>query len=223
MGVTHSGLAETMIILYAATTNPGKLRDFATVADGRCTILPLPGLGGMPVPEETSPTFEGNAVLKALAYAGAAPGHLILADDSGLEVDCLGGAPGVRSARYADDLGFPVRPGSSTDGRNNLCLRQALSTEPGPHTARYHCVLTLAHSVSPEPLATAQGIVEGEILSTPRGTGGFGYDPLFFLPALGRTMAELDPVTRLSFSHRGRALRNLLDQPGLIERLESFA
>ena len=219
------------ITLYVATSNPGKLRDFAIAAENRVTIKPLPGLVDIPAPPEDSPYFEGNARAKALFYAHYAPGSLVLADDSGLEVQDLNGAPGVRSARYADDLGFPVHPGTSLDGRNNLCLVEHLAHFPGPHRARYRCVLAVARAgpVSPERLArlpericrvketlshqiiaVAHGIVEGEILLTPRGTGGFGYDPLFLLPDLGLTMAELDPATRLSLSHRGRALRNLI-------------
>ena len=100
------------MLLYVATSNPGKLRDFSTAAakaaisDG-FTILPLPGLGDIPAPAEDQPTFEGNAILKARFYSRHAPGQIVLADDSGLEVDCLNGEPGVRSARYADDIGFP--------------------------------------------------------------------------------------------------------------------
>jgi XTP/dITP diphosphohydrolase len=197
--------------LFVATTNPGKLRDFAHAAASFLTVLidPLPNLATIPAPEENADTFAGNATLKALAYSLAAPGQLVLADDSGLEVDALQGAPGVRSARYADDVGFTTNRPLPTDQRNNLCLLDALSsTREENRTARYHCVLALAKDGV--ILATADGTVEGEILAVPRGSGGFGYDPLFLLPDEGLTMAEVDLETRLRLSHRGQALTALL-------------
>ena len=195
--------------LYIATSNPGKLRDFAIAAGDRIHIRPLPGLQDIPAPAEDEPTFTGNAIAKALAYSRHAPGLIVLADDSGLEVDALHGAPGVRSARYAEDLAFSDHLADTTDARNNLCLLQALAATPGTnHTARYHCVLAAARDG--QLLSTADGNVEGQIIATPRGTSGFGYDPLFYLPHLHRTMAELDPATRLQLSHRGRALSALL-------------
>ena len=190
---------------YIATTNSGKLRDFALAAGKGAVITPLPALATIPAPAEDEPTFEGNARVKAAFYSRHAPGAIVLADDSGLEVDALHGAPGVRSARYADDLGFTG--GGNTDGRNNACLLQAL-TGIVDRQAHYRCVLAAARDGV--IIQTAHGTVEGEILTAPRGSGGFGYDPLFFLPALQQTMAELDAATRLSLSHRGHALRNLL-------------
>ncbi len=206
--------------LYAATTNPGKLRDFAHAAECRphengataidIDIAPLPGLKDIPAPPEDEPTFAGNATTKALYYSQQAPGLMVLADDSGLEVTCLGNAPGVRSARYADDLKFPAAAAATVDERNNAALLRELDGVPDNcRQARYHCVLALASNG--KVLATADGTVEGTILNTPRGEGGFGYDPLFLLPELNRTMAELDPQARLSVSHRGRALRQLLE------------
>jgi XTP/dITP diphosphohydrolase len=192
--------------LYIATSNPGKLRDFAAAASQQITLTPLPGLREIPAPEEDQLTFEGNARLKAIYYSRHAPGQIVIADDSGLEVDALHGAPGVRSARYADDEHFPG--GGTTDERNNLCLLEALRNIPRPHTARYRCVLAAARDG--EVLCTGDGTVEGEILAAPRGAGGFGYDPLFLVPAENRTMAELDIATKLTFSHRGRAFAALL-------------
>ena len=187
--------------LYIATSNPGKLRDFAAA------LAPLPGINEIPAPPEDEPTFEGNARLKAIYYSNHAPGEIVIADDSGLEVDALNGAPGVRSARYADDHAFPG-PGT-TDERNNLYLLETLSKVPTQNpTARYHCVLAAARDG--KILAIGDGTVEGEILRTPRGTGGFGYDPLFYLPEQNKTMAELDIKTKLAFSHRGRAVVHLL-------------
>jgi XTP/dITP diphosphohydrolase len=208
--------------LYVATTNPGKLRDFAHAAEGHLgssdlgpgaaegiVIEPLPRLKQIPAPPEDEPNFEANAREKAIYYSRLAPGLLVLADDSGLEVTCLDNAPGVRSARYADDQKFPSAPGSTVDERNNAALLRALDGIPELcRQARYRCALALARDG--QVLATADGTVEGAILIAPRGDGGFGYDPLFFLEELNRTMAELDPPTRLAFSHRGRALRTLL-------------
>ena len=197
--------------LYVATTNPGKLRDFAyaAAATPSIQIQPLPGLAAIPAPPEDAPTFEANARAKALYYAAHAPGLLVLADDSGLEVLALDNAPGVRSARYAEDQNFPTAPASTPDERNNAALLRALSGTPGPcRTARYRCALALARNT--EILLTAEGALEGLILTAPRGALGFGYDPLFLIPELNLTMAELDPTTRLTHSHRARALRTLL-------------
>jgi XTP/dITP diphosphohydrolase len=193
--------------LYIASTNPGKLRDFAAAATSQITLEPLPNLKQIPAPAEDEPTFEGNACLKAIYYSLRAPGKIVIADDSGLEVDALHGDPGVRSARYADDHSFST-PGTP-DERNNLYLQQALSKIPGTnHKARYHCVLAAARDG--QILCIGDGTVEGEILPTPHGTQGFGYDPFFYLPYQNKTMAELDIETKLSFSHRGRAFAALL-------------
>ena len=198
--------------LYVATTNPGKLRDFAVAASAHgIAIEPLAGLRNIPPPPEDEPTFEGNARNKALYYSLRAPGMAVLADDSGLEVDALHGAPGVRSARYAaEGPAHPVfAPGLRQDALNNRRLIADLASVPdAERTARYHCVLALARDN--RILLTAHGAVEGSILNQPRGTGGFGYDPLFFLPHLQRTMAELDLETKHPLSHRGRAFQSLL-------------
>ncbi len=194
--------------LYLATTNAGKLRDFAQALTPGYTFALLPGLAGMPVPDETASTFEGNARIKAEAYSLAAPGLYVLADDSGLEVDALGGAPGVRSARYADDLGFSGAPGEGHDERNNACLLQQMLDHPFGRAARYRCTLALA--LDGVTLQTADGEVEGQILSAARGRGGFGYDPFFLIPELNQTMAELNPATRQQHSHRARALGRML-------------
>jgi XTP/dITP diphosphohydrolase len=193
--------------LYIATSNPGKLCDFA--ATPNITLTPLPNLNQIPTPPEDEPTFEGNARLKAIYYSHYAPNEIIIADDSGLEVDVLQGAPGVRSARYADDHNFSGPPDAATDKRNNLYLLEALSkiSTESP-TARYHCVLAAARDG--KILAIGEGTVEGEILSNPCGTSGFGYDPLFYLPQQNKTMAELDIQTKLTISHRGRAFAALL-------------
>ena len=195
------------MILYAATSNPGKLRDFALAGRPGFEIHPLPGLDDIRAPEEDQPTFEGNARLKAAYYSRFLPGELVLADDSGLEVEALGGAPGVYSARYAELAHFTL--GETADARNNALLLAEMGATTH-RRARYRCVLAAARDGA--ILHTANGMVEGEILSVPRGTGGFGYDPLFYLPELGQSMAELDASTRLGLSHRGRALGTLLPQ-----------
>jgi XTP/dITP diphosphohydrolase len=174
------------MLLYAATTNPGKLRDFARAAESSPSIRiePLP------------------------YYSLRAPNLLVLADDSGLEVTALDGAPGVRSARYAADLAVPG-DADTPDNRNNAALLAALAAVPeSRRQARYRCSLALARNG--EVLHTADGTVEGLLLTAPRGSGGFGYDPLFFLPALGRTMSELPLAGRLALNHRGRAIQALL-------------
>jgi XTP/dITP diphosphohydrolase len=200
------------IRLYAATTSAGKLRDFRTAAQAySVTIEPLPQLEKIEPPQEDGATFADNARLKAVYYSLFTPGELVVADDSGLEVDSLNGAPGVRSARFAADSGLIDSPDANdnTDVWNNIVLLQRLANiPPNLRTARYHCVLVAARDGV--ALNTADGTVEGIILDSPRGTGGFGYDPLFFLPDLDRTMAEIDLETKLSLSHRGRALRALL-------------
>jgi XTP/dITP diphosphohydrolase len=194
---------------YIATSNPGKLRDFSAAAVEGITLEPLPRIKEIPAPAEDEPTFEGNARLKAIYYSHHASGEIVIADDSGLEVDALHGAPGVRSARYAEDLHFPGPPNSTLDERNNLCLLETVAkTSNRDPRARYHCVLAAARNG--KILATADGTVEGEILTKPRGDEGFGYDPLFYLPEQNKTMAELDIQTKLTFSHRGRAFAALL-------------
>ena len=198
--------------LYAATTSAGKLRDFRTAAQAySVSIESLPNLEKISAPEEDGDTFLANAATKAIYYSRFAPGELVVADDSGLEVDALGGAPGIRSARYAADSGLVDSPDANdnTDVWNNMLLLQRLVEIPDAlRTARYHCTLVAARDG--EIVQIADGTVEGIILDAPRGTGGFGYDPLFYLPELGKTMAEIDLDTKLTVSHRGRAIQALL-------------
>src|ERR1700679_1609618 len=200
-------------VLYAATTNQGKLRDFSTAAQAfGIEIEPLTILATIPAPEETGATFKENAILKAIYYSRFAPSEIVIADDSGLEVEALNGAPGVRSARFASDTGLidsPDAPLDNTDVWNNMVLLQHLAgVPPEKRKAQYYCVIAAARNE--EILHVTSGLVEGTILEAPRGTGGFGYDPLFYLPDLNRTMAEIDLETKLGLSHRGRALQALL-------------
>jgi XTP/dITP diphosphohydrolase len=203
--------------LLAATTSQGKLRDFRTAADAHGIVIePLPGLDSITPPEENGTTFEDNAKLKAVYYSQFAPGELVLADDSGLEVDALNGAPGVRSARYAADAGLvdsPDAPMDNTDVWNNMLLLQRMASVPeAERTARYRCVLAAARDG--KVLKTAEGAVEGAIMQAPRGTGGFGYDPLFLVPEFDCTMAEISLETKLTVSHRGRAIEAILQKIG---------
>jgi XTP/dITP diphosphohydrolase len=198
--------------LYAATTSAGKLRDFRTAAEKySVSIEPLPGIEKIDAPDEDGDTFLANAATKAIYYSQFAPGELVVADDSGLEVDALGGAPGVRSARFAADTGLVDSPDANdnTDVWNNIVLLQKMEEIPDAlRTARYHCTLVAARDG--EVVQVADGSVEGTILDAPRGTGGFGYDPVFYLSKLEKTMAEIDLETKLGLSHRGRAIAALL-------------
>jgi len=179
--------------LLVATRNAGKVREVRVRVAG-LDVLSLDDVPSMPEVEETEDTLEGNARLKALAAARAS-GLWTVADDSGLFVDAMGGAPGVWSARYA--------PGSDADRIRKL-LRQMEEVPEGRRGAAFRCVLALA-SPSGE-VREARGECRGEILRAPRGTGGFGYDPVFLVPELGRTMAELTLEEKGRISHRARAL-----------------
>lgn len=185
--------------LYCATSNPGKLREFRLAAGRRVRILALPGLKAIPGAEETGATFEANAVAKAIHYSVYAPG-MLFADDSGLEVDALGGAPGVLSARFAG-------PGA-TDQANNRLLLEKLR-QVSDRTARFVCVIALAEKG--RLLGTFRGAVQGRLLGRPRGRNGFGYDPLFYYPPFRATFAQVDPARKFAVSHRGQALRAMLD------------
>lgn len=164
-------------------------------------------------PAEDGATFEENARIKAVEYSRHAPGTIVLADDSGLEVDALHGAPGVHSARYAADAGFAPEPHlrADNDTRNNALLMENMRDIPAMRrTARYRCVLVAARDS--ECIAVAHGTVEGAILESPQGSGGFGYDPLFYVTELHQTMAEISLEEKYKISHRGHALRRLLTQ-----------
>ena len=184
--------------LYCATGNPGKLREFQMAAGQTDIRVEMaPGFEGVPPCEETGTTFEENAVLKARYYGQLAPG-LLFADDSGLEVDALGGAPGVWSARFAG-------PGSSDQANNRLLLERMRGVRD--RSARFVCVIALVDGA--RLAGTFRGMVEGEILEEARGANGFGYDPLFFYPPFSCTLGEALPEQKLQVSHRGKALRAL--------------
>lgn len=195
-----------MAELVLASGNAGKLREFQQLL-GPLWRIRLQSEFGLQSAEETGDSFRANAFLKA-RHAAQATGLLALADDSGLEVDALQGAPGVHSARYAG-------PGAD-DAANNRKLLAALAGIPaGRRTARFRCVLVWLAPDESQPALVAEGSWEGEILTEPRGTAGFGYDPVFFDPGSGHSAAEMDPESKNRVSHRGQALRRLralLDQ-----------
>lgn len=204
-----------MTTIFIASSNAGKLRDFSIAAaeagkSGSIVLELLPGLSDIPPAPENEDTFEGNARSKAVYYSELVRGSLVLADDSGLEVNALNGAPGVRSARYSVDAGIEPTAGETADQANNGLLLANLAAVPeNQRQARYQCVLAVARDG--KCLLTANGHVDGRILTQPTGAGGFGYDPLFFLPDQGLTMAQIDLETKHRLSHRGRAFRALLD------------
>jgi len=186
------------VTVYCATGNPGKLREFRLAAERvGIEIDELPDFKHIPACEETGRTFEENAVLKARYYGQHAPGRLF-ADDSGLEVDALDGRPGVVSARYAG-------PGA-TDAMNNALLLGNLRGRED-RRARFVCVIALVNRG--ELIRTFRGVVEGTILEEPRGTEGFGYDPLFYYPPYGRSFGEISVEEKMAVSHRGKALTGL--------------
>jgi XTP/dITP diphosphohydrolase len=193
-----------------ATSNPGKLRDFAGVAAALgIEIASLPNFSSLPPVVEDGLTFEANARKKANSYSLAAPGELVLADDSGLEVDALDGTPGVHSARYAADQ--PHLAGNNTDdeANNTRLIREIARVSPEKRTGRFVCVIAAARDG--ETLQTFRGQAEGIILDKPQGSNGFGYDPLFYFPQIEKTFAELTAEEKAKYSHRGAAFRKFLD------------
>ena len=197
--------------IWLASSNPGKLRELEQAAQGHpLEVAILPDFDRLPKCEEDAATFLGNALRKALHY-GRFREELVIAEDSGLGVDALGGEPGVRSARYAE----PARAGGpdASDEANNRKLLAALSAVPEEkRTARYVCVLVAVERG--EPLAIFSDSCQGRITHEPRGRGGFGYDPVFFFPPLGRTFAEVaetDLALKNQHSHRGKAFRKLVE------------
>lgn len=196
MKPSHRG--ETIVL---ASNNAGKVREINQLLEGaRIRVVPQ-GDFGVPEAEETGLTFVENAILKA-RNAAQCSGLPAIADDSGIEVDALHGAPGIHSARYAG--------AGASDADNLVKLLHALESVPEPERgARFQCVLVyLRHAADPTPLI-CQGTWEGRILDAPRGENGFGYDPIFYVPTQGCSSAELDPAVKNGLSHRGQALRRL--------------
>ena len=187
-----------------ASSNSGKLRELASLLAPFGFDLVAQTVLGVETPPEIGQTFADNALLKA-RHAAEATNLPSLADDSGIEVDALGGRPGVYSARYAGE-------GASDQDNLRKMLGELRDVLPGKRTARYQCVIAFVETASdPEPII-ASGTWEGTLIGDPRGLGGFGYDPIFVPRGFDRTAAELDPAEKNSLSHRGQALRSLVAQ-----------
>ncbi len=201
-----------MLKLLIATNNPGKMVEIRALLGERKLELLTPAQLGIELEVlEDGKTYAENALLKGKAYANAA-GLVTLADDSGLEVDALGGQPGLHSARYVE------RPGATDADRRRKMLEQ-LKTQPRPWMARFRCWVAI---VDPEGQAQmAEGVCEGEIIPEERGQNGFGYDPIFLIPELGKTMAELNMAEKNRLSHRARAVQAAL--PLLAKYLTDFS
>jgi len=196
--------------ILIATSNPGKLRDFAGAASSRgIEIASIPGFTSLPAVVEDGLTFEANARKKAEHYSRYAPGEIVLADDSGLEVDALGGAPGVHSARYAADAPHLLENNTEDEANNARLIRELRNVPPEKRTGRFVCVIAAARDG--DTLAVFRGQAEGIILESPRGSNGFGYDPLFYFPQIQKTFAELPAEEKAQYSHRGAAFRQFLE------------
>ena len=197
-----------MCRLVVATRNHGKLAEIRELLSRLdVTVKALGDYPSAPEPRETGATFRENAVIKAVA-AASFTGEVAVADDSGLVVDALGGAPGVMSARYGGN-------GASDQEKYEKLLAQMAGVPDAERTARFVCVVAVA---SPDgSISSADGVVEGTIACAPRGTGGFGYDPVFLIPELGMTFGELPPATKNAMSHRARALAGA--EPLILEAL----
>jgi XTP/dITP diphosphohydrolase len=202
----------SLLRIYLATSNPGKIRDFqAAAANLGVAVEPFPRLENLSQPVEDGPTFEANARIKAEYYSHKLPGELIAADDSGLVVEALNGAPGVYSARYAAVMNEgPGSHANSDDEDNNRTLIRQLEQLPSSNrSGKFVCVIALAKDG--HTLQTFYGEVSGQLLTAPRGGFGFGYDPLFYFPALDKTFAELPSEEKTKYSHRGKAFHKLLE------------
>ncbi len=206
--------------VLVATSNLGKLRDFAgAAAPYGITIANIPHFSSLPQVVEDGITFEENARKKAESYSLAVPGELVLADDSGLKIDALGGAPGVHSARYAgldtqnldtqNNEPHVAECNTDDEANNARVLRELQGVPEQKRGARFVCVLAAARDG--QTIRTFRGTAEGVILDAPRGRNGFGYDPLFFFPQIGKTFAELSVEEKARYSHRGAALRAFLE------------
>lgn len=196
--------------VLVATSNAGKLRDLAgAAAPYGITIASMPHFSSLPQVVEDGTTFEENARKKAEAYSLAVPGELVLADDSGLEIDALGGAPGVHSARYASGEPYTAECNTEDEANNARVLRELKGIPEEKRTARFVCVLVVARDG--QTLHTFRGTAEGILLDAPRGKNGFGYDPMFYFPQIGKTFAELSAEDKALYSHRGAAFRAFLE------------
>ncbi len=196
--------------ILVATSNPGKVRDFAGAASAYgIEVRTIPNFASLPAVVEDGATFEANARKKAEEYSRHVPGEIVIADDSGLEVDALGGAPGVHSARYAADEPHLAESNTDDELNNRKLIREIKLVPAEKRTGRFVCVIAAARDG--ETLAVFEGKAEGVILERPRGTNGFGYDPLFYFPQIEKTFAELSAEEKAKHSHRGAAFRKFLE------------
>jgi XTP/dITP diphosphohydrolase len=199
-----------MRTILIATSNPGKLRDFAGAAAAHdIEVAPIPNFSTLSPAIEDGQTFEANARKKAEQYSRSAHGKIVLADDSGLEIDALGGAPGVHSARYVADEPNKAPNNTDDDANNARVLLELDGLPQEKRTARFICVIAVARDG--QTLATFRGVAEGRILDHLQGTGGFGYDPMFYFPQIQKTFAELTSEEKAKYSHRGAAFRKFLE------------
>jgi XTP/dITP diphosphohydrolase len=206
-----------MARILIATSNPGKLRDFAGAAASHdIEVVPLPDFSSLPPVIEDGSTFEANARKKAEAYSFYAPGEIVLADDSGLEVDALAGAPGVHSARYAAEAPHLVQDNTDDEANNARLIRELKNVPEDKRTGRFVCVIAAARDG--KTLEVFRGEAQGVILTTPRGSNGFGYDPLFYFPSIQKTFAELSAEEKANYSHRGAAFRLFLEWHAAVAR-----
>jgi XTP/dITP diphosphohydrolase len=193
-----------------ATSNAGKLRDFAgAAAPCGIAVYVIPHFSSLPPVIEDGATFEANARKKAETYSLSVPGEIVIADDSGLEVDALGGAPGVHSARYAADEPHAAESNTDDDANNAKLICEIKLVPPEKRTGRFVCWIAAARDE--KTLAVFEGKAEGIILDQPQGDNGFGYDPLFFFPSIQKTFAELTAEEKAQYSHRGAAFRRFLE------------
>ena len=196
--------------ILIATSNPGKVRDFAGAASVLgIEVAPLPNFASLLPVIEDGATFEANARKKAEAYSRHAAGEMVIADDSGLEVDALGGAPGVHSARYAADEPHTAEANTDDQANNAKLVREIQRVPTEKRIARFVCWIAAARDG--RTLAVFAGKAEGIILEQARGSNGFGYDPLFYFSTIGKTFAELSAAEKSAYSHRGAAFRAFLD------------
>ena len=172
-------------------------------------IAPIPNFSSLPLAVEDGRTFEENARKKAEEYSRYVPGEIVVADDSGLEIDALQGAPGVHSARYAADQPHLADANTDDEENNTRVLRELKGFPAEQRTGRFVCVLVAARDST--TLQTFRGVAEGIILDAPRGGNGFGYDPLFYFPGIHKTFAELSAEEKSKYSHRGAAFRQFLE------------
>ena len=196
--------------ILIATSNAGKLRDYAAAARPLgIEVRAIPHFSSLPPVVEDGESFQANAAKKASAYSRYVRGELVIADDSGLEVEALGGQPGVHSARYAADEPQRAEENTDDEANNAKLIREIRRIPPEKRRGRFVCSIAAARDG--EVLGRFEGTADGLILDHPQGANGFGYDPLFYFPAIEKTFAELSAEEKARYSHRGAAFRSFLN------------